>query len=32
VLTWIVAIAVWRIGRIEEKWSEGLRSSDPLAD
>jgi len=21
VLTWIVAVAVWRLGRIEEKWS-----------
>jgi nickel/cobalt transporter (NiCoT) family protein len=32
VLTWIVAIAVWRFGRIEEKWSEGLRSSGPSAE
>jgi high-affinity nickel-transport protein len=23
-LTWIVAVAVWRVGRIEEKWSAGL--------
>jgi nickel/cobalt transporter (NiCoT) family protein len=23
-LTWIVAVAVWRFGRIEEKWSAGL--------
>jgi high-affinity nickel-transport protein len=25
VLTWLVALAVWRFGRIEEKWSAGLR-------
>jgi high-affinity nickel-transport protein len=25
VLTWIVALAVWRYGRIEEKWSSGMR-------
>jgi high-affinity nickel-transport protein len=24
VLTWVVALAVWRFGRIEEKWSSGL--------
>ncbi|MFF9427927.1 HoxN/HupN/NixA family nickel/cobalt transporter [Streptomyces sp. NPDC004290] len=24
VLTWIVALAVWRFGRIEEKWTAGL--------
>jgi high-affinity nickel-transport protein len=24
VLTWVVALAVWRFGRIEEKWSAGL--------
>ncbi len=24
VLTWLVALAVWRFGRIEEKWSRGL--------
>jgi high-affinity nickel-transport protein len=24
VLTWVVALAVWRFGRIEEKWSQGL--------
>jgi nickel/cobalt transporter (NiCoT) family protein len=23
-LTWAVAVAVWRFGRIEQKWSEGL--------
>jgi high-affinity nickel-transport protein len=25
IVTWIVALAVWRFGRIEEKWSAGLR-------
>jgi high-affinity nickel-transport protein len=25
VLTWAAALAVWRFGRIEEKWSTGLR-------
>jgi high-affinity nickel-transport protein len=24
VLTWVVALAVWRIGRIEERWSSDL--------
>jgi len=27
VLAWIVAIIVWRVGRIEERWSAGLASS-----
>ncbi|WP_434481566.1 hypothetical protein [Streptomyces sp. NBC_01281] len=22
--TWIVALLVWKLGRIEEKWTEGL--------
>jgi high-affinity nickel-transport protein len=25
VLTWVVALAVWRFGRIEEKWGAGIR-------
>jgi high-affinity nickel-transport protein len=25
VLTWLVAMGVWRFGRVEEKWSAGLR-------
>jgi high-affinity nickel-transport protein len=29
VLTWAVALAVWRLGRIEERWSAGMRSSEP---
>ena len=28
-LAWIVAIAVWRFGRIEERWSAGLASAQP---
>jgi high-affinity nickel-transport protein len=27
VLTWVVALAVWRYGRIEERWSAGLAPS-----
>ncbi len=26
VLTWVVALSVWKYGRIEEKWSAGIRS------
>jgi nickel/cobalt transporter (NiCoT) family protein len=26
VLTWVIALAVWRFGRIEEKWTGGLDS------
>ena len=29
VLTWIVALAVWKYGRIEEKWTAGLASGTP---
>jgi nickel/cobalt transporter (NiCoT) family protein len=31
VLTWLVAVAIWRLGRIEEKWSAGI-SRAPLAN
>jgi high-affinity nickel-transport protein len=31
VLTWVVALAVWRWGRIEEKWTAGLHAA-PAAD
>jgi high-affinity nickel-transport protein len=34
-LTWIAAVAVWRLGRIEEKWTAGLlpdRGLDPGAN
>jgi high-affinity nickel-transport protein len=29
-LAWIAALAVWRYGRIEERWSAELRASDLL--
>ena len=32
VLSWISALAVWRYGRIEEKWSAGLRPSPAAVD
>ena len=25
VLTWVVALAIWHVGRIEERWSAGMR-------
>ncbi len=28
VLTWLVAIGIWRFGRIEEKWSANLRPAE----
>jgi len=28
-ITWIAAIAVWRLGRFEEKWSAGLMRGEP---
>ena len=29
VLTWLVSIAIWRWGRIEERWSTGLTGLNP---
>ncbi|MFD3480560.1 HoxN/HupN/NixA family nickel/cobalt transporter [Streptomyces sp. NPDC058695] len=29
---WAAALAVWKLGRIEEKWSAGLRSAEQQAD
>jgi high-affinity nickel-transport protein len=29
VLTWAVALTVWRVGNIEEKWSAGMGASKP---
>jgi high-affinity nickel-transport protein len=29
VVTWVVALAVWRFGRIEDKWNAHLRDSLP---
>ena len=28
ILTWLAAMAVWRFGRIEEKWQAGLSASE----
>jgi high-affinity nickel-transport protein len=28
-LTWLAAVAIWRFGRIEEKWTAGLLSPEP---
>jgi high-affinity nickel-transport protein len=28
VVTWAVAVAVWRLGRIEERWSDGAPTAD----
>jgi len=28
VATWVIAVAVWRLARIEEKWTAGMRDSD----
>ncbi len=32
VLTWIIALAVWHFGNIEEKWETGLVGIDPSAE
>jgi high-affinity nickel-transport protein len=29
VVTWVVALSIWHLGRIEERWSAGIRSSEP---
>ena len=29
--TWVIALAVWRFGRIEDRWSESLMDSEPAA-
>ena len=29
VLTWVLALAVWRFGRIEAKWSGGMAAPSP---
>jgi len=28
VLTWVVALAIWHFGRIEERWEAGASSAD----
>ncbi|MFE0630735.1 HoxN/HupN/NixA family nickel/cobalt transporter [Streptomyces sp. NPDC058864] len=30
--TWLVAVLVWKFGRIEEKWTANLRPAEPHAD
>ncbi|MFI1183507.1 HoxN/HupN/NixA family nickel/cobalt transporter [Streptomyces sp. NPDC020799] len=30
--TWLIAMAVWKLGRIEEKWTADLRSAKSAAD
>ncbi|MCC3777843.1 HoxN/HupN/NixA family nickel/cobalt transporter [Streptomyces sp. UNOB3_S3] len=30
--TWLIAMAVWKLGRIEEKWTADLRSAESAAD
>jgi len=32
VVTWVIALAVWRFGHIEEKWSARLQTADPATD
>ncbi len=32
ILAWVVALLIWRFGRIEEKWSNDLRPPQPQAD
>jgi high-affinity nickel-transport protein len=29
VLTWVVALAIWRFGKIEQRWDRAARDSDP---
>ncbi len=29
VLTWVIALTIWHVGRIEEKWSSAIAPSDP---
>ncbi|KAF6000203.1 HoxN/HupN/NixA family nickel/cobalt transporter [Streptomyces mirabilis] len=31
-VTWLVAVAVWKFGRIEEKWTAGLRPAEQPTD
>lgn len=32
VVTWVLALAVWRLGRIEERWGEPPRETVPVRD
>ncbi|QDN83595.1 HoxN/HupN/NixA family nickel/cobalt transporter [Streptomyces sp. S1A1-7] len=31
-VTWLIAVAVWKFGRIEEKWTAGLRPAEQPTD
>jgi high-affinity nickel-transport protein len=31
-VSWVAAIAIWRYGRIEQKWSATLRPAEPASD
>jgi high-affinity nickel-transport protein len=30
VATWVIALSIWRLGRIEERWSAHLEGSAPV--
>ena len=32
VVAWVVAVVVWKYGRIEERWSANLASAPPVID
>ena len=32
ILAWLISIAVWRYGRVEEKWSARLQPSRPASE
>jgi high-affinity nickel-transport protein len=32
ILTWVIALAVWKFGRIEEKWNAHLLTGEPATD
>jgi high-affinity nickel-transport protein len=32
VLTWVVALAIWRFGKIEQRWDRAAGKSSPTAD
>jgi high-affinity nickel-transport protein len=31
ILTWVVALAIWRYGKVEEKWSARLKTTEGMA-
>jgi nickel/cobalt transporter (NiCoT) family protein len=32
VATWVVALAIWRVARIEDRWTSHLNTGDPVTD